>query len=109
MEKVILKIGGMTCGACSAYLQKQLNKQSGIRANVNIATHQAEVYYDADTVTLSMIEKIVVKSGYKVVEAEEKNYLKQKLIVALCFAIPLFIFVWGLWWDLQEFRTPFGM
>ncbi len=95
MEKVILKIGGMTCGACSAYLQKQLNKQAGIRANVNIATHQAEVWYDADTVTLSMIEKIVVKSGYKVIEAEEKSFLKEKLLVALLFAIPLFYLCMG--------------
>ncbi len=95
MEKVLLKIGGMTCGACSAYLQKQLNKQAGIRANVNIATHQAEVWYDADTVTLPMIEKIVVKSGYKVIEAEEKSFLKEKLIVALCFAIPLFYLCMG--------------
>ena len=107
MEKVMLKIGGMTCGACSAYLQKQLNKQSGIRANVNIATHQAEVYYDADTVTLSMIEKIVVKSGYKVVEAEEKNYLKQKLIVALCFAIPLFYLCMGPMVGLAGISDPF--
>ena len=97
----------MTCGACSAYLQKQLNKQTGIRANVNIATHQAEVYYDADTVTLSMIEKIVVKSGYKVVQAEEKNYLKQKLIVALCFAIPLFYLCMGPMVGLPGISDPF--
>ncbi len=97
----------MTCGACSAYLQKQLNKQTGIRANVNIATHQAEVYYDADTVTLSMIEKIVVKSGYKVVQAEEKNYLKQKLIAALCFAIPLFYLCMGPMVGLPGISDPF--
>ncbi|MBO5408487.1 MAG: cadmium-translocating P-type ATPase [Clostridia bacterium] len=95
MEKVVLKIGGMTCGACSAYLQKQLNKQTGIRANVNIATHQAEVWYDADTVTLQMIEKIVVKSGYKVIEAEEKSFLKEKLLVALLFSVPLFYLCMG--------------
>ena len=97
----------MTCGACSAYLQKQLNKQSGIRANVNIATHQAEVLYDADTVTLSMIEKIVVKSGYKVIEAEEKSYLKQKLIVALCFTIPLFYLCMGPMVGLLGISNPF--
>lgn len=107
MEKVILKIGGMTCGACSAYLQKQLNKQQGIRANVNIATHQAEVYYDSDTVTLSMIERIVVKSGYRVIEAEEKSYLKQKLIVALCFAIPLFYLCMGPMIGLWGISDPF--
>lgn len=85
----------MTCGACSAYLQKQLNKKTGIKANVNIATHMAEVFYDADTVTLSMIEKIVSDSGYKVLQTEEKSYLKQKLICALCFTIPLFYLCMG--------------
>ncbi len=107
MEKVILKIGGMTCGACSAYLQKQLNKQTGIRANVNIATHQAEVWYDADTVTLAMIERIVVKSGYKVVEAEEKSYLREKLLVAIVFAIPLFYLCMGPMIGLPGISDPF--
>ena len=95
MEKVILKIGGMTCGACSAYLQKQLNKKEGIKANVNIATHIAEVSYDSDKITLSMIEKIVSDSGYKVLLSEEKSYLKSKLITALIFAIPLFYLCMG--------------
>ena len=95
MEKVILKIGGMTCGACSAYLQKQLNKRDGIRANVNIATHMAEVSYDPDKVTLPNIEKIVSDSGFRVVEAEEKSFLKQKLLVALLFAVPLFYLCMG--------------
>ena len=107
MEKVLLKIGGMTCGACSAYLQKQLNKQAGIRANVNIATHQAQVWYAEDTVTLSMIEKIVVKSGYKVVQAEEKSYLKPKLIVALVFAVPLFYLCMGPMVGLPGITDPF--
>ncbi len=97
----------MTCGSCSAYLQKQLNKQTGIRANVNLATHQAEVLYDSDTVTLSMIEKIVVKSGFKVIEAEEKSYLKQKLVVALLFAIPLFYLCMGPMVGLSGISDPF--
>ncbi|MBP3447747.1 MAG: cadmium-translocating P-type ATPase [Clostridia bacterium] len=106
MEKVILKIGGMTCGACSAYLQKQLNKKEGIKANVNIATHQAEVYYDSDTVTLSMIEKIVSDSGYRVIEAEEKSYLKYKLIAALIFTIPVFYLCMGPMIGLPGIQNP---
>ncbi len=107
MEKVILKIGGMTCAACSSYLQKQLNKKTGIKANVNIATHIAEVSYDSDTVTLQMIEKIVADSGYKVLESEEKSYLKQKLIVALLFAIPLFYLCMGPMVGLPGISNPY--
>ncbi len=95
MEKVILKIGGMSCAACSAYLQKQLNKKEGIKANVNIATHTAEVLYDDDSITLPMIEKIVSDSGYKVLQSEEKNNLNRKLLVALLFSIPLFYLCMG--------------
>ena len=107
MEKVILKIGGMTCGACSAYLQKQLNKKQGISANVNIATHMAEVSYNEDIVTLSMIEKIVSDSGYTVLEAEEKNNLKYKLLAALFFAIPLFYLCMGPMAGLWGIEDPY--
>ena len=30
-------IGGMTCAACSARLEKVLNRQAGMQANVNLA------------------------------------------------------------------------
>jgi Cu+-exporting ATPase len=36
-------IGGMTCAACSARLEKVLNRQSGMEANVNLAAERARV------------------------------------------------------------------
>ena len=37
MKKIVLKIGGMTCSACSSGLEKYLNKQEGITsATVNL-------------------------------------------------------------------------
>lgn len=36
-------IGGMTCAACSTRLEKVLNRQSGMQANVNLAAERARV------------------------------------------------------------------
>ena len=36
-------IAGMTCAACSARLEKVLNRQPGIQANVNLAAERARV------------------------------------------------------------------
>ncbi len=44
MKKVLLKIGGMSCSACSGSLEKFLNKQDGITtASVNLLMNNAQV------------------------------------------------------------------
>ena len=46
MNKVILKVGGMTCSACSSGLEKYLNKQDGIKsASVNLVLSNALIEY----------------------------------------------------------------
>ena len=47
MKKIILKIGGMTCSACSSGLEKYLLKQDGIEdALVNLVMATASITYD---------------------------------------------------------------
>ncbi len=47
MKKIILKIDGMTCSACSSGLEKYLNKQDGVKsANVNLVLSIATVEYE---------------------------------------------------------------
>ena len=47
MKKVLLKIDGMTCSACSSGLEKYLNKQDGIvQASVNLIMNNANIEYD---------------------------------------------------------------
>mgnify|MGYP002130638169 CR=1 FL=1 len=36
-------IGGMTCAACSTRLEKVLNRQAGMQANVNLAAERARI------------------------------------------------------------------
>ena len=44
MKKVLLKIGGMTCSACSSGLEKFLNRQDGIEsASVNLVMNNANI------------------------------------------------------------------
>ena len=42
---VELAIGGMTCAACAARIEKQLNKLPGVEATVNFASEKAHVRY----------------------------------------------------------------
>ncbi len=65
MKKVLLKIDGMTCSACSSGLEKYLNKQDGIKqASVNLIMNNANIEYDDKKLTLEQIEKFVEKAGF---------------------------------------------
>lgn len=65
MNKVILKIDGMTCSACSSSLEKYLLKQNGINdALVNLVMSSASISYD-DSITLDDLNKFVSEAGFK--------------------------------------------
>ena len=65
MKKVLLKIDGMTCSACSSGLEKYLNKQDGIKeAVVNLVMNNASIEYDDTKLTLDQVEKFVEKAGF---------------------------------------------
>ncbi|MCL2524078.1 MAG: cadmium-translocating P-type ATPase [Betaproteobacteria bacterium] len=56
-------IGGMTCAACSARLEKVLNRQPGLRANVNLAAERARVRLD-DGIGEEAVIAAVAKAGF---------------------------------------------
>jgi Cu+-exporting ATPase len=95
VKKVILKIDGMTCSACSNGLEKYLNKQQGIQnATVNLIMNNASIEYDNNLLTLENLEKFVEKAGFKSLgidnfEKEETKHSKEKykLIAITIFAI----------------------
>ena len=48
MKKIVLKISGMTCSACSLGLEKYLTKQVGVKsANVNLLLSIATIEYES--------------------------------------------------------------
>ena len=65
MKKVILKIEGMTCSACSSSLEKYLLKQKGIDdALVNLVMSSASISYE-DNITLDDLNRFVSEAGFK--------------------------------------------
>lgn len=65
MNKVILKIGGMSCSACSSGLEKYLNKQEGVyNASVNLVLAQALIEYE-DSLTVDDLERFIKEAGYE--------------------------------------------
>ena len=59
-QRISLKIGGMTCAACAANVQKALSRVEGVsEAAVNIATEQAAVLYDPEKAAKSQLEQAV--------------------------------------------------
>ena len=85
MKKVLLKIGGMTCSACSSGLEKYLNKQDGIKvASVKLVMNNASIEYDDDKLMLADVEKFVEKAGFESLgidnlEREEKRKSGEKI------------------------------
>lgn len=65
MKKTILRIGGMSCSACSSGLEKYLKRQKGIEsASVNLVLAQALIEYE-DALSIEKIEKYIEEAGYK--------------------------------------------
>ena len=83
MKKVLLKIDGMTCSACSSGLEKYLNKQEGVNATVNLVMNNASIEYDEKNYTIADLEKFVQKAGFESlgidnIEKEEKKKSNEK-------------------------------
>jgi copper-transporting P-type ATPase V len=71
-EVVDLTVEGMTCGSCSARVQRTLEKQAAIeRADVNFATGRARVYA-ADALDLDEISRAIDKLGYHLVPPQQQ-------------------------------------
>lgn len=85
MKKIILKIEGMTCSACSSSLEKYLLKQDGIDdALVNLVMSSASITYE-DNITIEDLNRFVSEAGFKSLglynENEDKDNNKTKYFV----------------------------
>ena len=64
-EKAEFDITGMTCAACSARIEKGLNKLDGVvKANVNLALEKATVEFNGSMLTTNDIIKKLENLGY---------------------------------------------
>ena len=105
-DKIILKIGGMTCVNCVKTIEKALKKLDGIiDATVNLSAEKAYATYNSKTVTISEMKKAIEDAGYQYLgfEGEEKEELEKtykekslkekrnKFILGFIVGIPLMI------------------
>ena len=87
MKKIVLKISGMTCSACSSGLEKYLSKQKGINsASVNLVLSLATIEYDG--ISVKVIEKYISEAGFKslgefkkIDDLESNSSDKNKIII----------------------------
>jgi cation-transporting P-type ATPase A/B/Cu+-exporting ATPase len=67
---VSIAIGGMTCGACAARIERRLNELDGVEASVNFASERARVALSADIPVQKLVDEIR-SAGYSAEHVEE--------------------------------------
>ncbi len=99
-----LPITGMHCENCAALITRHLKKMEGIlSADVSIATEQAAVTFDADSVSEDAIVDKICSLGFDVVDADAEGsaraeeFRRQRLqfTVGVIFTLPLFLLSMG--------------
>jgi len=75
---VEIAIGGMTCAACSARIERQLNKLPGVEAAVNLATERAHVRYEPAAINVQRILETVVKTGFTATVSTSESHAEEK-------------------------------
>jgi len=92
-------VGGMTCAACAARVQRMLNRLDGVLASVNYATERAQVSAPARLDPRRLIEQ-VERAGYTARRVDEASpeapdhdrrlsSLRRRLAVAAVLAVPI--------------------
>ncbi|MBU1178363.1 heavy metal translocating P-type ATPase [Patescibacteria group bacterium] len=101
-KKDSYKISGMHCTACSLTIEKTLQKEPGIKkANVNFATEEANIEYEADQIDDKKIVSLIKKAGYEAInqkdsasgdsKAKEIKKTRNLFIVSLLLSLPVFV------------------
>ncbi|MBU3893344.1 heavy metal translocating P-type ATPase [Serratia rubidaea] len=110
LETINLSVTGMTCASCVGRVERALAAVDGVeQATVNLATERAQVQVAAGVNPDDLIAA-VAQAGYEaqtiaadksdtadqaVRQAAELRSLKKALLVAVCFALPVFILEMG--------------
>lgn len=105
-EKTVIRTGGMSCAACSAKIEKAINKLNGIiSVNANFSENTVYAEFDPDRVSRDDITETIRKAGYDVLEGDDEEIaekerkanavMRRDLFVAIIFAIPLMFLSMG--------------
>ena len=98
LQEVELSLQGMTCAACAARIEKQLNELEGVEAAVNYATETATVVFAAKVSSselISAVEAIGYAADIRTAESLDESLddklarLWVRLIVCVALSIPV--------------------
>ncbi|AHK70664.1 hypothetical protein AD931_08035 [Gluconobacter oxydans] len=67
-ETISFPVGGMTCAACAARIEKVLNRQDGVKATVNFASERAQVAFENASSSVESVVAAVRRAGFSVDE-----------------------------------------
>lgn len=112
MKKTKFDVIGMTCSSCSSHIEKAVFKLTGTKkVNVNLLSNNMVVEYDGNELNNEKIIQAVIDAGYRAsVSNDSKNNVKKgkidniqsdiesmktRLVVSLCFLIPLMYVAMG--------------
>jgi Cu+-exporting ATPase len=65
IERLDLPIGGMSCAACAARVERRLNELDGVRATVNFATERASVAFEPGARDARDLVEAIRAAGYE--------------------------------------------
>ena len=77
----------MTCAACSTRLEKVLNRQAGMQANVNLAAERARVRLSGGADEAAVIAA-VAKAGFKAEVVDKQTREREKAEKAKAYRSP---------------------
>ena len=61
-----LPLGGMTCAACAARIEKVLNRLPGVKASVNLASERARIERSSSETTPRQVVEAIERAGFAV-------------------------------------------
>jgi Cu+-exporting ATPase len=112
--EVELAVQGMTCGACAAKIQKELNEIPGIEAAVNYATETAMVAFDGESVSEATVIKAIEHAGYSARVMDDQPFDDDlearlraaaiRLGVSVAFTIPVVLLSMVMAWQFHNWQ-----
>ncbi len=109
MTEKVFKISGMHCAACSSSIERFMSRQSGVEnVSVNLTTEKMNISYDDSCLDTDKICELVaglsfgaeeyvsadamaaeVRKKEEAEKAAELESMKRRVILCICFALPL--------------------
>jgi len=79
IEKLQLKIGGMSCSFCVASIEKAMGRMDGVhRVSVNLAHEEALIEYEPAKVAPDRLKEILLELGYTVRDAKKVRTFEEE-------------------------------